>query len=86
VRNILIRWYAGKTCALCHKPFGTIQWSDRKPGLLNPEHKTLEWQDVPAASIPEVLATHQPLCWNCHVVNSMMVQHPELLVDRSREI
>jgi hypothetical protein len=41
---------------------------------------------VPAETVPEVLQTHQPVCWNCHVVNRLMTQHPELVVDRSRPI
>lgn len=86
VRHILTQWYVGKTCALCGKPIGEIQWADHKPALLDAEHKTVLWQDVPAEQVPDVLATHQAVCWNCHIVNSMMLQHPELVVDRSRHI
>lgn len=86
VRNILTRWYEGKTCAVCGKPIGEIQWADHKPALLDTEHKTIQWQDVPAEAVPDVLATHQAVCWNCHVVNRMLSQHPELVVDRSRHI
>jgi len=86
VRNILTKWYAGKTCALCGKPVGEIHWNDHKPALLNAEHKTVEWQDVPAETVPDVLASHQPVCWNCHIVNSLAVQHPELVLDRARHI
>jgi hypothetical protein len=86
VRHILTQWYEGKTCALCGKPIGEIQWADHKPALLNTEHKTVQWQDVPAEKVPDVLASHQAVCWNCHIVNSMIVQHPELVVDRSRRV
>jgi len=86
VRHILTQWYEGKNCALCGKPIGEIQWADHKPALLSAEHKTIQWYDVRAEDVPDVLATHQPVCWNCHVVNSMLVKHPELVIDRSRHI
>jgi hypothetical protein len=72
VRHILTQWYEGKTCALCGNPIGEIQWAEHKPALLNAEHKTIRWQDVPAEKAPEVLASHQAVCWNCYGVNSMI--------------
>lgn len=84
VRYILTQWYAGKTCALCGKPVGEIEWAEHKPALLNAEHRTIQWQDVPAEKVFDVLASHQAVCWNCHIVNSMITQHPELVVDRFR--
>jgi len=86
VRHVLTLWYEGKTCALCGKPIGEIQWADHKPALLNVEHKTVLWQDVPAEDVPGVLASHQAVCWNCHIVNSMIREHPELVIDRSRHV
>jgi hypothetical protein len=84
VRSILTRWYHGKNCALCGKPIGEIDWAEHKPGLLSPEHKTVQWWEVPAETVPSVLAAYQPVCWNCHIVNRLMTEHPELVVDRSR--
>lgn len=86
VRNILTNWYAGKTCALCGKPIGEIQWADHKPALMNPEHMTVQWQDLRPENVPGALATHRPVCWNCHIVNSVMIHHPDLVTDRSRTI
>ncbi|HLY18712.1 MAG TPA: hypothetical protein VKR61_15885 [Bryobacteraceae bacterium] len=84
VRQIVTNWYHGKNCAVCGKPIGELDWVGHQPALLNPDHRTIQWLDVPAGNIPDVLATHQPVCWNCHVVNRMMTQHPELVTDRSR--
>jgi hypothetical protein len=84
VSNILTQWYQGKNCTLCGKAFEEIHWADNEPALLNSEHRTVEWHDVPAAEIPDVLASHQPVCWNCHVVNRLVGEHPELVVDRAR--
>jgi hypothetical protein len=86
VRHILTQWYQGKTCALCGKPIGEIHWADNEPALLNTEHRTVEWHEVRAADVPDVLATHQAVCWNCHVVNRIAGEHPELVGDRSRHI
>jgi hypothetical protein len=86
VRHILTEWYRGKNCAMCGKAIGEINWADHKPALLNAEHQTVEWRDVPAAEVPDILATHQAVCWNCHVVNRMLGEHPELVLDRSRHV
>jgi len=86
VRRILTQWYQGKNCALCGKAIGEINWAEHKPALLNAEHKTILWQDIPPQDVPDVLATHQPVCWNCHIVNTMVLQHPELILDRSRHL
>jgi len=86
VRHILTQWYEGKNCAVCGKPIGEIHWVERKPALLSPERATVEWQDVPAEKVPEVLESHQPVCFNCHLVNSMVTQHPELVLDRGRHV
>jgi hypothetical protein len=84
VRKILGDWYTGRQCAVCGKPFHEINWADHKPGLLSPQGQTVEWSKVPAESVPGVLATHSPVCWNCHIMQSFCKQHPELVVDRSR--
>jgi hypothetical protein len=86
VRHILAQWYEGKTCALCGKPIGEIQWTGPKPALLNAEHRTIEWSEMPPESVPDVLASHQAVCWNCHIANRMMGDHADLVLDRSRHI
>ena len=62
VRKRLEAWYEGKTCAYCDKGFADIRWHEHKPALVSLEHKLLQWADVPAEAISEVLATHQPVC------------------------
>jgi hypothetical protein len=84
VRTILTRWYAGKDCAICGKAIGEIHWSDHRPALLSPERRTVEWAQVPAESIPGVLETHAPVCWNCHIVQTFCREHPDMVVDRAR--
>jgi hypothetical protein len=41
---------------------------------------------MPPESVPDVLASHQAVCWNCHIVNRMMGDHADLVLDRSRHI
>lgn len=82
VRNMLVRWYEAASCALCGKKIGKILWSEHKPALLTPDRKTIEWDDVAPETLPTVLATHQRVCWNCHIANTFRAEHPGLAVDR----
>ncbi len=85
VWDIVSKWYAGKICVLCRKPFAPLHHLDHAPALLAPDHKTVEWKDVPPQQLPEVFATHWPICWNCHVVETFRRMHPELIVERDFE-
>jgi hypothetical protein len=82
VRHILIEWYRGKTCVSCGLPFADIEWS-RKPALLTPEQKSLEWDDIPVEKLSEVLAASKPLCFACYMASRLVQEHPELVADRS---
>jgi hypothetical protein len=83
VRNMLARWYAGKSCVCCGKELGEIDWLQHRPGLMSPEHKTFEWRDIPPETLPSVLASYLPVCWNCHVAESFRREYPDLVTDRS---
>lgn len=85
VWNIVSKWYAGKKCVYCHKTFGKLHHLDHAPALLSPDHKTVEWKDVRPEQLPEVFATHRPVCWNCHVAATFRRVHPELVTDREPE-
>jgi hypothetical protein len=82
VRNILTDWYTGKVCAGCGQSFTDIEWS-RKPALLLPDKTSVEWNQVPADRLHEVLAGSAPLCFACHMASTLVREHPELVVDRS---
>lgn len=82
VRTVLANWYAGKQCAFCHREFGEIHWHDHKPALVDSQGITREWADFPAETIPEVLKTHAPACWNCHIAETFRRERPDLFVDR----
>ena len=82
VSTIVNQWYAGKSCIYCKKPFGEIHWHDHPPALVDEERKTVQWNEVPVENLQKVMATHWPVCWNCHVAETFRRQHPELVVDR----
>lgn len=84
VWNIVNSWYAGKTCVYCNKPFGKINWHDHRPALLDANRKSVQWTDVPPARLPEVFASHWPVCWDCHIAESFRREHSDMVVDRQR--
>ena len=82
VRNIVSKWYAGRTCVYCRKPITEINWLDQRPALLDPERKTIQWDQIPAERLPEVFSTHAPVCWNCHIAQTFRREHQDLVVER----
>lgn len=82
VRTMLTRWYEEKTCILCGKAFGKINWLDHKPALMSPDHTILEWREIPAVNLPSVLSTYEPVCWDCNVAETFRSEHPDMVVDR----
>jgi len=82
VRNMLIEWYRGSTCAFCHEEIPEIHWSDHNPAILSPEGTTIEWSDVRPEDLPDVFATHRRVCWNCHISQSFRARFPGLAIER----
>jgi hypothetical protein len=82
VWTIVTQWYQGKECAYCHKPFGEIHWHDHPPALVDADRKTVQWNEIPAENLQDVMRTHLPVCWNCHVAETFRRAHPELVTDR----
>jgi hypothetical protein len=84
LRTIVTAWYAGKSCAICRKPFGEIHWHDHRPCLLNAEGRTAQWQEISVDNLPDILESHRPICWNCHVMATFEREFPQRVVDRHR--
>jgi len=84
--NIVSNWYQGKKCFFCHKPFARMQHLDHPPALLGPDRRTTEWKQFQPEEIFKILAKYQPVCWNCHIVETFRRVHPELVVERHRDI
>lgn len=85
VWNIVSKWYDGKSCVFCQRPI-VLHQLDHAPALLGPDFRTTEWKNIRAEELPEVLSTHQPVCWNCHIAETFRRLHPELVIDRPLEL
>jgi hypothetical protein len=83
--NITSKWYEGKRCVYCHKPFERLQHLDHPPALLQPDNTTAEWKQFRPEQLPEIFSTFEPVCWNCHVAETFRRTHPELPIDRHRD-
>src|SRR5512143_3511167 len=82
VKTLVTRFYEGKSCAICGKRFATAGFGEHRPALLSPERVTTQWYEIPIEELPERLATHRPVCWDCHVVETLVRTHPELVTVR----
>ena len=82
VSGVLMRWYFGKKCVLCSRPFEELHWIDHKPALQTPDGTLVRWNEVPLENLSTVLETHQPVCWNCYMAQSFLSEHPDLVVYR----
>jgi hypothetical protein len=83
VRTIAAEWYRGKSCVYCQQPIGAIQWSGNTPALLLADKRTVAWSRVPAEHLPDTLQTASPVCFACHMANTLVREHPDLATDRS---
>jgi len=85
VWNIVAKWYEGKICVFCRKPFAPMHHIDHAPALLGPDFRTTEWKEISAEKLPEIFSNYQPVCWNCHVAETFRRLHPELVTNRTIE-
>jgi hypothetical protein len=82
VSGVLMRWYGGKKCCYCCKPFEELHWTDHRPALRSPEASLVSWNAVPVDNLSMVLETHLPVCWDCYIAQSFRRDHPDLVVYR----
>ena len=82
-RTMIERWYTGRQCVMCAKPFDKIDWTLHEPGLLRPDgHTVVGFRDVPLDTLPVILETHSPVCWDCLIVESVLQKHPDRVTVR----
>lgn len=84
-RAILSRWYEGRSCVCCNKAFQQMDWLEHRPALISREGVTFEWREIRPEALPEILASHLPVCWNCHVAATFRRRYPNWVVDRPWE-
>jgi hypothetical protein len=82
LRTILTDWYQDKTCAFCGRKIGSVHWHDRKPALRAPDGRLVSWSGFRPEQVIDVLASHKPVCFDCHVAETFRREHPELVTDR----
>ncbi len=70
VLTIVSKWYEGKSCICCGRPLGRITRRRHKPCVMSPDLRLFEWKDIQAENIPQVMATHAPVCWTCLVAET----------------
>jgi hypothetical protein len=80
--NVLKSWYQGKVCRICGREFGDIQAWDHKPALLDSDGRTWRWDEFLPETIPTVLVSHEPVCWDCHVTATAYRLFPDRIVER----
>jgi ribosomal protein L34E len=81
VRSFVTKWYEDKSCAVCGKPLGAIDWHERKPAVMDQQGRARPWPEVKPEALPQVLATHRPVCFDCYVAETFRREHPELVID-----
>jgi hypothetical protein len=84
LREIVGRYYEGRSCAFCGRPFDVLHWHDHKPALVDDEQRTFQWNELRPEELPEALRRCRPVCWNCHIAESFRREHPDLVVERPR--
>jgi hypothetical protein len=82
VRTIVSDWYRGQSCVFCGKPIPEVNWTEHRPALLSPDRVTVSWKDVKPETLPDTLISHKPVCWDCHVVQSVVRERPDVVTVR----
>jgi hypothetical protein len=83
--ELLKRWYAEKTCAVCRRPIEALHHGGPKPGMLNvtsPGHEIVTWEEIPAEALPSMFESHLPVCASCQVADAFRRQFPDMAIDR----
>jgi len=80
--TIAAKWFAGKNCAFCGKTIVPVKHMDRMPALVNLDKKTFEWNEIPTEELPAAFDACRPVCWNCHIAETFVREHPELVTFR----
>ncbi len=81
---IAAHWFDGKKCVYCGSEIGSSDFLDHHPAVTDSGGGILQWTEVAADTLPEVLRQARPVCWNCYVAETFRTAHPELVTDRPR--
>ncbi|MGH7823388.1 MAG: hypothetical protein ACREQ9_26810 [Candidatus Binatia bacterium] len=82
LRALLDRWYEGKTCFLCHRPFESVEWWERPPAVMGDDGFTHDFRDLAEDAVLAMLDTGRPVCRNCHLAETFRRVCPVPVGDR----
>lgn len=71
----------GERCALCARPIPPLSRLGHRPAFRAPDGKTIGVDDVAPELIYEIVNTHAPVCWDCHVAETFRREHRDLVID-----
>ena len=80
--TIAAKWFVGKKCAYCGIEIPPVEHLDRMPALVNLEKKTYKWDEIPPEELPDAFEACKPVCWNCHIAETFIREHPDLVTYR----
>ncbi len=83
--DLIRTWSRGRDCSICGGRLHERRHSSHHLALLEPDGATRTWTDVPRERLTLALATSLPVCWNCHVAESLRRLHPDLVTDRDND-
>jgi hypothetical protein len=81
VRAHVGSYYKGKSCVFCHRPIPPFHTVQHEPALLNGQGVAVPWHQIQPEQLPQTLATHLPVCWDCYIVETFRRVHPELVIE-----
>ena len=76
VRTMLVEGHRDGWCERCGKVIGQVHWVEHEPALLTPNREMVEWDDASPEQISRVMATHQRVCWRCHLASAVRARFP----------
>jgi hypothetical protein len=85
VWNIVAEWFQDKKCIYCGKAIAPLSHLNPPPALLtmdDEKKKTAEWDSLPPESLPDIMQSALPVCWNCHQMETFRKAYPDLVTDR----
>jgi hypothetical protein len=80
--TILNDCVAGERCALCRRRIPPLTRFGHRPAFRAPDGATIAVDDVAPERIYELSATHDRVCWNCHLAETFRRKYPDLVIDR----
>jgi hypothetical protein len=82
--GVLRAWYAGKTCALCHRALQEQDWTLGRFSAVDASGRFLCGSELPLRKLPTALESYQPVCWPCHLGQRARNYPPDTLLQGDR--